>query len=41
MKRQRINLTRYKYSKKFVFLHHLIKDWNKKGYKKTINLEND
>jgi len=41
MKRRKINLTRYKYSKKFVFLNHLIKSWNKKAYKKRINPEFD
>lgn len=41
MKRRRINLTRYKYSKRFVFLHHQMKTFNRDLYKKTINLEND
>lgn len=41
MKRRRINLTRMKHGKSYVSLHHLIKNWNKKAYKKRINPEFD
>jgi len=37
----KINLTRYKRTKYFVYLHHKLKIWNKKLIKKTINIEFD